>query len=159
MIVPIEKQWAEQLLGVRANLPFDFIEDRDASFRSLRGYVSSPRNELKMAAGSLIFFYESKRGGGCGAIVAAAKIISSTVAKKGAVGDEDSAHIVVDDLDNFSSTEEVLLTKFDSVFTMQSHVSLDALRHMGAADGANLVTAKVINSAQSRAILEKGFAK
>ncbi|WP_306088588.1 GNAT family N-acetyltransferase [Qipengyuania flava] len=159
VIVPIEKQWAEQLLGVRANLPFDFIEDRDASFRSLRGYVSSPRNELKMAAGSLIFFYESKRGGGCGAIVAAAKIISSTVAKKGAVGDEDSAHIVVDDLDNFSSTEEVLLTKFDSVFTMQSHVSLDALRHMGAADGANLVTAKVINSAQSRAILEKGFAK
>lgn len=159
VIVPIEKQWAEQLLGVRANLPFDFIEDRDASFRSMRAYVSSPRNELKMEAGALIFFYESKKRGGCGAIVAVARIVSASVEKKQAMKDDDLAHIVVDDVDNFSATNDVLLTKFDSLFSMPTKVGFEALRQMRAADGANLVTAKVINSAQSRTILEKGFGK
>ena len=157
VIVPIEKQWAEQLLGVRANMPFDFIEDRDASFRSMRAYVSSPRNEAKMEAGSLIFFYESKKRGGRGAIVAVANIVSASVEKKRSMNDDDFSHIVVDDLDNFSVTDDVLLTKFDSLFSMPTFVGFKSLRQMQAADGANFVTAKVISSAQSRNILEKGF--
>ncbi len=157
VIVPIEKQWAEQLLGVRANLPFEFIEDREAAFRSVRGYVSSPRNALRMEAGALIFFYESKKAGGQGAVIAVARIISASVENKKTIMKENTECLVVDDLDKFSTSEDVLLTKFDNLFKMRSNVSLDELRRMDAADGANLVTAKKINALHSQAILEKGF--
>jgi GNAT superfamily N-acetyltransferase/predicted nucleic acid-binding protein len=137
VIVPIEKQYAEQLLGVRANRAFDFIEDRDASFRSMRAYVSSPRNALKMEAGALMLFYESMKGGGSGAVVAAAKIISASVERKTAIQRDDLAHVVVEDVNRFSKSEDILLTKFDNLFVFESPVGLRFLRDIGAADRAN----------------------
>ncbi|RXZ66587.1 GNAT family N-acetyltransferase [Pelagerythrobacter rhizovicinus] len=157
VIVPIQKQYAEELLGVRANKAFDFIESRDAAFRTLRGYVSSPRSALRMEAGSLIFFYESKKNGGAGAVLAVAKIVSATVVKKDIVGKNEFEYLVVNDLDEFSSSAEILMTKFDNLFQLEYPVTLRELRRLGAADGANLVTAREIDATQSRSILEQGF--
>ena len=157
VIVPIAKRYVEELLGIRTTIPFDFIENRDAAFRSLRGYVSSPRNALRMKAGALIFFYESLNGGGSGAVIAAAKIASATIVKKEVVSDDDLNHLVVDNFDKFSSSPEILISKFDNVFELGSPVPLNKLREIGAVDGANLVTAREISGGQAKVIIEFGF--
>ncbi len=157
VIAPITKGYASELLGVGENKTFDFMEARDAAFRSVRGYVSSPRNSMRMAAGSIVFFYESKREGGRGAIVAVASIVSSTVEAKDLITRGDRDHLVVDSFDDFSKSEEVLVTKFENLFPLRQPVYLNQLRALGAADGANFVTARPISATQARQILQKGF--
>jgi len=157
VIASIKAGFAEELLGTGQNQRFDFIESRDAMFLRRRGYVSTPRNATKLNAGAILFFYESSKGGGRSAIVAVAKIVSSSILDKRLVNEQQRSELVVDDLDGFSSTQDVLLTQFEDLFLLDVPTKLDELRLLGIADGANFVSAKAITADQGRLILERGF--
>jgi hypothetical protein len=95
-IVPIEKNYADDLLGTGDQLPL--FGSPEAAFVAKRTYFNSPRTAGLMRPGTPILFYESKRSGGRGAIVAVARIVDATVVPKTQVSDGLLRRAVVEDL-------------------------------------------------------------
>ena len=158
VIAPIMRAYADDLLGTSLQAKFDFIVSRPAAFLSQRGYVNSPRAAKKMTVGSPIVFYESKRtSGGRGAAVAVARIVNSVVVSKSHLNTKKDDRLVIDSPDEFSATEDVLLTTFDNLMIFPSPVSLGALRRLGVIDGANLVSAAPVSNVQLSEILSAGW--
>ena len=156
-LVPIRRVYADDLLGTSNQQSFDFIVNKDASFFSRRSYVNSPRTTSVMRPGCPIFFYESQKSQGRGAIVAVARIVDAIVVQKQDIPDERLRRLVVNDVDEFSTTDKVLLTSFDNLFELPRPVSLKELRCLGVVDGSNLVSPVSILSEKATAILTKGW--
>ncbi|EIM29454.1 GNAT family N-acetyltransferase [Microvirga lotononidis] len=158
VIVPIAREYADELLGTAIQAKFDFILNRQAAFRSRRGYVNSPRAARLMSAGAPIIFYESKRtSNGRGAAVAIARITNSVVISKSQIDPKSDQRLVVDDLDKFSASEDVLLTTFDNIMRFPNPVSFEMLKKFDAIGRANLVSAVSISSDQIESILNYGW--
>jgi len=153
VIVPIEKDFADELLGTRQQL--SFLNRREASLLSRRTYLNSPRTVSKMLPGTPILFYESVRSGGRKAIVAAAQIVDASILKKSNLPNDIARRIVVDDLSVLSATEEVLATTFGDVLEFPTPVRFDVLKKLGVA--GNFITATAISYAHLTAILELGW--
>lgn len=160
VVVPIAKNYADELLGTAPQMLLSFIEKRDASFLSRRTYVNSPRTAKAMQPGSPILFYESKRSGnGRGAIVAVARIEDAVIAKKSLVSNSAMKRVVVDDVGDFSSSDDVLMTTFSSLLPLPRPVSLKTLRSMKATGKANLITATKLTSGAVTRILDAGWSR
>lgn len=158
VIVPITRAYADELLGTAVQPKLDFITNRDAAFLSLRGYVNAPRTAKQMQVGSPIVFYESKRtGNGRGAAVAVARIVNSVVVPKSRLEPNADKRLVVDSLDSFSATGDVLLTTFDNLMVFPAPVAFDTLKKFNAVGGANLVSAVSLSSGQVDSILTCGW--
>lgn len=158
VIVPIARRYADDLLGTSDQTSLGFITNKDASFLSKRGYVNSPRATKLMRPGSPIIFYESKRDGkGRGAAVAIARITSSVVIAKSQLDAKSDKRLVVDDADQFSATDDVLLTTFDNLMPFQTVVGLKKLKEFSATGSANLVSAVSLSSEQITSILTCGW--
>jgi hypothetical protein len=158
VIVPIRKPYADELLGTSHQANFSFIHNKDASFLSRRAYINSPRSAKLMRPGSPIVFYESKRDGyGRGAAVAVARIVNSIVVAKSQVDPKSDRRLVIDNPEEFSATEDVLLTTFDSLIPFARPVSLKKLKEFNSTGRANLVSAVSLSSDQMTSILDYGW--
>ncbi len=158
VIVPITRAYADELLGTAVQPNLAFISNRDAAFLSLRGYVNSPRTAKQMRAGAPIIFYESKRkGGGRGAAVAVARIVNSIVVSKKQLNPKSDKRLVIEDADEFSATEDVLLTTFDNLMAFPTPVPFAALKRFGAVGRTNLVSAVSLPSEKIDSILTCGW--
>lgn len=158
VIVPIARRYADDLLGTSDQSSLGFITNRDAAFLSKRGYVNSPRTTKLMRPGSPIIFYESKRDGkGRGAAVAIARITSSVVVAKAQLDAKSDKRLVIDDADQFSATDDVLLTTFDNLMPFHAVVGLKKLKEFNATGSANLVSAVSLSSEQITSILTCGW--
>lgn len=157
VIVAIERQYADDLLGTGLQDRFDFVENKDVSFVSTRGYINSPNRASLFQPDTPILFYESLGSGGRGAVVAVARIKDALVMEKNAVTGSVQKSLVVDKIEGFSSSSRVLVTTFDSLLPLPRACSLKELRRIGAIDGANLVSAKALNSNEIDAIMRFGW--
>lgn len=158
VIVPIARNYADELLGTGIQPSLDFIASRDAAFLSLRGYVNAPRTAGQMQAGSPIIFYESKRtGNGRGAAVAVARIVNSVVVPKSQLEPKSDKRLVIESAEKFSATDDVLLTTFDNVMPFPMPVGLGALKKLNAVGPTNLVSAVSLSSEQIDSILTCGW--
>lgn len=158
VIVPIGRAYADELLGTATQANFAFIPNKSAAFVSIRGYVNSPRTSAMMRTGSPMIFYESKRSGnGRGAAVAVARILNSVVVKKSLLNPKTDRRLVVESVEDFSSSDDVLLTVFDSLMALPNPVSFDVLKSLDAVGGANLVSAASLTSNKIASILNLGW--
>lgn len=158
VIVPITRAYADELLGTAVQPSLGFVANRDAAFLSTRGYVNAPRTFKQMRAGAPIIFYESKRkGSGRGAAIAVARIVNSVLIAKSQLNSKSDKRLVVDSVEGFSATDDVLLTTFDNLITFPTPVSFDTLKKLDAVGGANLVTAVSLSSEQITSILTCGW--
>lgn len=156
VIVPITRGYSAMLLGADPQIPLGISEEMDAAFLSRRAYVNTPRTENVMRPELPILFYESSSSGGVGGIVAAARIVHAQKWNKSDVPDESARRLVVEDLDGLSAGNEILLTSFENLFVLRKPVSFDRLNKIGAADGANFVTAKQVSGKIVTKILDEG---
>ncbi len=155
-IVPIERRFADDLLGTAAQA--SMFAPREAALGTRRTYLNSPRTASAMRPGTPILFYESLRSGGRGAIVAAARVVDAVVVDKGRLPAELVRRSVVDDVNPLSASSEVLATTFDNVMSLPAPVTLATLRAVGAVGAQNLVTVTPITSATLASILDGGWA-
>jgi ribosomal protein S18 acetylase RimI-like enzyme/predicted nucleic acid-binding protein len=158
VIVPISRRYADDLLGTSIQNSLAFMPNHDAAFLSRRGYVNSPRTARLMRPDSPILFYESKtRGNGRGAVVAVARIVDSIVMHKSEVPTDGQRRLVVDSVDSFSATDDILVTTFDNLMVLPHPVPLNKLKKLDAVGKANLVSAVSLSSEKIEAILTEGW--
>lgn len=157
VIVPIARSYAVELFGATDQMTLPFIKSRDAAFLSQRAYINSSKTAHLMRPGMPILFYESVRSGGRGAVIAAARIVDAIVTRKGEIPSEDERRIVVDNIDNLLSSDEVLLTTFDNILPLPSPVPLSVLREINALGKANLITAQPLSAERIEKILDSGW--
>ena len=159
VIVPIKRVFSERLLGEGDQLTLPLENEKTASFLSQRAYLNDPRSASRMRVQSPILFYESGGNGGRSAIVAAARITDVAVMQKGDVPEESQRMAVVDDIKSFSSSQDVLVTSFDSLLAFPMPVPLKKLRAIGAATGANFVSATRVSEGNMTKIFDMGWAR
>ena len=159
VIVPIQRAYADELLGTSLQTRLAFIEDRDASFLARRAYVNSPRARKAMRPGLPILFYESSKKGGRSAIVAIGRIVDSVIVPKEATLREAARRVVVDDLAEFSTTDDVLVTTFDNLMPFPTLIPFMALKGIGAEGSSNLMSATPLSSANLGEIVQAAWAK
>ncbi|MER8992250.1 GNAT family N-acetyltransferase [Mesorhizobium sp. M0678] len=158
VIVPITRAYADELLGTAVQATLGFVANRDAAFLSTRGYINAPRTVRQMRAGMPIVFYESKRkGNGRGAAVAVARIVNSILIAKSQLNSKSDKRLVIDSVESFSATDDVLLTTFDNLMAFPSPVGFETLKKLDAVGGANLVSAVSLSSEQITFILTCGW--
>jgi hypothetical protein len=157
VIVPIRRSFADELLGTSSQLEFSIVERREASFRSKRAYVNTPRAAAKMRPNVPVLFYESGREGGRSAVIAVARIVDSLVTRKKEISDDSARRIATEHVDQFSSGEDVLLTTFESVMPLPRPCPLEELRKMSATGTQNLLTATDVSSANLARIVSMGW--
>lgn len=156
-IVSIRRHFADDLLGTSEQNRFDFIENMDASFKSIRCFINSPRFASILRPERPIFFYESKKHYGRGAVVALARIVDSVIVHKSDIPGNQLKRTVVEDVSDFSATNEVLLTTFDNLFQLPHPVSLLKLKDIEADKGANFISPVTISYKQTKRILNWGW--
>lgn len=157
VIVPIAKTYADELLGTAPQHVFTFMEAKDAAFLTRRAYVSTPRSAPLIPVDGPILFYESSRTGGRGAVVAVGRIVDRTLQPKAELTADSQRRLVVDDVDAFSATDDILITTFDNLFTLPAPVPLRYLKAIGAAGNANLISAVSLSSEKITQILTQGW--
>ncbi|WP_319519670.1 GNAT family N-acetyltransferase [uncultured Martelella sp.] len=158
VIVPIRKEFSEELLGSTAQHRFQFIENFDASFLSQRSYVNTARARNVMLPGKPIFFYESAPRGGRKAVVAVAKIVNTVLMDKNHTPEHDKARrFVVTDFSRFSNTGDVLLTTFENLIPFPNPVPYTELEKIDATGSTNLVSATVLPYEVTEKILTAGW--
>lgn len=157
VIVPIAKTYADELLGTAPQHTFGFMEAKDAAFLARRVYVSAPRNAPLMPVDGPILFYESSRTGGRGAVVAVGRIVDRTLQSKAELSADSQRRLVVDDVDAFSATDDILVTSFDNLFALPVPVPLRYLKAIDAVGNANLISAVSLSSEKITQILTQGW--
>jgi ribosomal protein S18 acetylase RimI-like enzyme/predicted nucleic acid-binding protein len=157
VVVPIARDYANALLGTNPQQTFDFVENKDAAFLTRRAYVNAPRSAKIMPLDAPILFYESKRSGGRGAVVAVARIVDRVLISKSELPNDGQRRLVVDDVDAFSATDDVLFTTFDNVFPLPVPVPLSYLKAIGATGSANLISAVSLSGEKITKILTQGW--
>lgn len=148
VIVPIRRHFAEELFAVSAQK--SLFPRQEAALFSERVYYSHPRTASVLKAGMPMFFYESKRGGGRGVVFACAKIhrvelrpcegVTRDLERRGVLGKNI--------LRAMSSANQIVVTYFQSVIILRRPVDYGVLRHLHCIDGANLVTARTLDTNQ-----------
>jgi ribosomal protein S18 acetylase RimI-like enzyme/predicted nucleic acid-binding protein len=155
VIIPIQKNYADELLGTGKQLRL--LPFKEAAFRSVKGYINTPRASKNMKPGTPIIFYESKSKNGTGAAIATGRIVSSIVLPKNQLKDQHKKHLIVDNPEAFSSSSDILLTTFDNLMTFASPVSFRKLKELDAVGGANLRSATLISHEKLSSILNLGW--
>lgn len=157
VIVPIRRDYANELLGTNAQARLSFIENRDASFLSQRAYVNTPRARGAMRPGLPILFYESSRDKGRSAIIAVGRIVDSVLATKDSVPEDAARRVVVDDVSDFSASDDILMTTFDNLMIFPNPVPLSTLKSIGAVGPNNLISATPLSHDRLVQIIEAGW--
>ncbi|WP_376096044.1 GNAT family N-acetyltransferase [Roseomonas sp. CCTCC AB2023176] len=154
-IVPIAQHFADELLGTARQA--SMFSPKEAGISSIKTYVCTPRVAPMLNPEMPILFYESVRSGGRGAVIASARIVDGIIVNKTRLPAQQMRRSVIEDVDSFSSSEEVLVVTFNNVLRFPRPVNLPKLRLIGAVGPNNLVTTTPISSETLVAILEFGW--
>lgn len=157
VIVPITRSYSKLLLDAGPQMSLGIVDDRSAAFLSKKAYVNSPRSFNVMRSERPILFYESMRSGGVGGVVAVARIVDAMISGKRDIPHDSLKRLVVEDVAEFSSGEEALVTSFENLFVLPRSVPFARLKAIGAVDESNLVTAKPVSGGMVAEILEEGW--
>ena len=139
VLVPIEKQYAKDLIGSDSQL--SFLSAPEAGFLRTRTYFNSVRTSRVMVPGAALVFYESKRSGGSGAAVAIARIVDVTQVPVGCVPEDLRRGGVVRKVGSLTASDRILATTFDNLVALEQPVTLEHLREMRCVGPSNLRTA------------------
>jgi len=159
VIVPIQRVYADELLGTNTQARLSFINDRDASFLARRAYVNTPRARSTMRPGLPILFYESGKNGGRSAVIAAGRIVDSVLVPKETASGDTARRMVVDDLSEFSAMDEVLMTTFDNLIVFPAPVRFATLKEVGATGSSNLISATALSHENLVRIIKAAWTK
>jgi hypothetical protein len=159
-IVPIRPNYAEALF--RGSAQPSFLNDQQAAFLRQRRYLSANRTYNAIPDQGLLFFYESNhRGNGRSSAIAMARVLRRYLARE-----SDAAHLSVErgvlsvsEVRGIAKGHEACVTEFDNLMIFTNAVPLNALKQMGCADDANMVTARRLDTEAVLALIEAGQPK
>lgn len=89
--------------------------------------------------------------------MAVARIVNSVVVSKSQLDPSSDRRLVIDQVDDFSASDDVLLTTFDNLMAFPTPVSFDTLKSLDAIGRTNLVSAVSLTSEQIDSILTCGW--
>ncbi|RYE99259.1 MAG: hypothetical protein EOO77_35820 [Oxalobacteraceae bacterium] len=85
------------------------------------------------------------------------RIVDCTLQPKADLSVDSQRRLVVDDVDAFSATDDILVTSFDNLFALPAPVPLRYLKAIDAAGNANLISAVSLSSEKVTQILTQGW--
>jgi hypothetical protein len=123
-----------------------------------RVYYRTARNLSLLSPGSIIVFYESGRNNGRSAAVAIARVRDTAHVPKSEVAAVLLRHGVLNEneIGKLTKGELIASTVFDGVIRFTKPIPHCLLKQLGAIDGANLITARQLTTAQVTAIAKIG---
>lgn|GEM_PF-305208 len=156
VIFPITERYAEELFSGSAQRPL--LSGREASLRSVRGYIGGRGTYNAISEGGLALFYESGRGGGRKAVTAIARVARKYLMAKESVGRllSEKAVLEAETVQTLGRGAQVVVTEFEDLMLLGSPVRLAELRRVGCVGGANFVTATPVSPEQAIAIVRAG---
>ena len=154
-VVPIQRVWAEDLIG---GSQLSLLARPEAAFRSRRVYFASERNRQNLVRGRPIIVYESGKNGGRGAAIAVARVAKAEVLIKSEAPEELLRAAVVRgvQLEQLTKGETVLAVWMDNIMRFETPVSYERMRSMGVDDKTNLVTSRIIAFDTAVKVIEAG---
>lgn len=154
-IVPIQRVWADDLLG---GIQLPLFPKPEAALRSRRVYFSSPRNAATLVRGRPIIFYESGKGLGRSAAIAVARVSRAEVIQKDRAPEELLQAAVVRGraLNRLTKDTTVLAVWFDNIMPFATPVSFAQLKVLGVDDKTNLVRSREIDAETASKIIGAG---
>jgi hypothetical protein len=155
-IFPITQRYAEELFSGSAQP--SLLAGREASLRSVRGYVSGRGTYSVAPEGSLVLFYESGTGGGRQAVTAIARVTRKYLMNKRSAAEAltEKAVLEAEAVESLGRGAQVVVTEFEDLMLLKNPVRLTRLRSLGCADGANFVTARPVSHEQVVEIVKAG---
>ncbi len=156
-IVPVRRIYAADLVGGGKQL--SLLAAPEAVLLRERVYFSNPRTAGVFTRGIPILFYESAHKGGSASVTAAARVVRAELVSKDGANQELLRRGVLDrkTLKNICLSETVVATTIDNILLFRNPVRLERLRSLGAIDGANLVTARLLRADVLIQIAEEGM--
>lgn len=154
-IVPIQKVWADDLLG---GTQIPLFPKPEAALRSRRVYFSSPRNAKTLVRGRPIIFYESGKRLGRSAAIATARVSRAEIIRKDKAPEELLRAAVVrgPSLAKLTEGASVLAVWFDNIMPFETPVSFSQMKALGVDDKTNLVRSREIDSETASRIIRSG---
>lgn len=156
-IVPIRPDYAEALF--HGSVQPSLLNYEQAALLRRRRYFSDIRTYNVIAEPGLIFFYESSgRVMGRSAAIAIARVVRRYIATEGIAASLSNERGVLStkELENIGKGAGVCVTEFDNLMFFADPVPLLALKALGCADDANMVTARALNSEATLALISAG---
>ncbi|PSO12440.1 hypothetical protein C7E20_08100 [Sphingobium sp. AEW4] len=89
--------------------------------------------------------------------MAVGRIVDSVLVPKEATTREAARRVVVDDLSEFSTTDDVLMTTFDNLMVFPKLVRFATLKEFGAVGPSNLISATPLSSQNLVRIVEAAW--
>lgn len=143
-LVPIQKMYADDLLGTRQ---LSLLARPEAVLRSRRTYISSPRNAKLLKPGTPIVFYESGKGDGRSAAIAIARVAESVVYPKTEIPHDAWRTSVISkrQISSLNTSDAVLATSFENLLVFANPITHTKLKTIGVEDPRNFVTSFAID--------------
>ena len=154
-VVPIQRVWAEDLIG---GSQLSLLAKPEAAFRSRRVYFASERNRRNLVRGRPVIMYESGKNGGRGAAIAVARVAKAEVLTKSQAPEEILRAAVVRgvQLEKLTKGTTVLAVWLDNIMRFETPVSYERMRSMGVDDKTQLVSSRIIAFDTATKIIEAG---
>ena len=155
VILPIRSGYAEELFH-GGQQPY-LLDHAQAALKDTKAYIGG--NYGSVPEGGLAFFYESAPRGGRMAITAVARILAryALPPDQAFAISRDRGVLPVAEIEKSHGRGLKTVIDIDTVMLFRNPITKDRLREIGCWDGANLVTAKVINSASVTTLMKEGM--
>ncbi|NCP24632.1 MAG: GNAT family N-acetyltransferase [Erythrobacter sp.] len=155
VILPIRTGYAEELFH-GGQQPY-LLDHAQAALKNTKAYIGG--NYGSVPEGGLAFFYESAPRGGRKAITAVARILAryALPPDQAAAISQDRGVFPVTEIENARGRVLKTVIDIDTVMLFRNPIGKDRLCEIGCWDGANLVTAKVIDPASVSKLMEEGM--
>lgn len=159
LIVPIKKQFADDLLPITQEQPGLFPAP-EALLRIEKAYFRKPINASAVARGALILFYVSGSGGGAKGVIGCARVTFSDVLSISEVGTmlERQGVLPFRVLEGIADNRgRVHVFTFDNFNRFPRNISYRELKTKGMISGTNLVTLQKLSAPKLVELMELAF--
>lgn len=159
VIVPIWPNFAEALF--QGSMQRDMLSGPRAGIVSQKCYLSDVKSFSRIPEHGIIVFYESTGPGkskGRSAAIAVGRIQRRYLASEpAAIGLAQLRGVLSEyDIQAMAKGQKLCITEFDNLLRFRNPVPLAKLKEIGCADGANLVTARSLESMSLIKLIEMG---
>lgn len=156
VILPINHRYAEELFSGSEQRPL--LSGREASLRSVRGYIGGRGSYNFIPEGGLALFYESGKRGGRKAVTAIARVARKYLMEKESASRllTEKAVLEADTVQGLGRGGQVVVTEFEDLMLLRSPVRLAYLRQLGCVGGANFITASPVSAEHAIEIVRAG---
>lgn len=159
VMVPIWPNFAEALF--QGSLQRDMLSGPRAGIVTQKCYLSDKSSLNRIPEHGIIVFYESTGPGkskGRSAAIAVGRIQRRYLASEAAACGLAQLRGVLstEDIKAMAKGQNLCVTEFDNLMRFRKHVPLSKLKEIGCADGANLVTARPLETAAAMELIDLG---